>query len=107
MEKIFLKLGKRDGLKVGDIVGAIAGEAGIEGDLIGKIDMLDSFSFVDVDSTVVDKVISSLNGQRIKGKEVIVDKARENTTGGRGKPEGGRPERKEWKKYDRHDRYGK
>ena len=113
MEKIFLKIGTKDGIKVGDIVGAIAGEAGIEGDLIGKIEMKDIFSFVDIDSSVVEKVISSLNGQRIKGKEVIVDRARENRdsgyrdSGSRGnssRPDHKRPDNREWKKHGKFEK---
>ena len=59
---MFIGAGNRDSVKVGDLVGAITGETGIAGGQIGKIEIRGSFSLVEIDSQVVDRVIEKLNG---------------------------------------------
>jgi ATP-dependent RNA helicase DeaD len=76
--RVFIGAGNRDSVKVGDLVGAITGETGIAGGQIGKIEIRGSFSLVEIDSQVVDRVIEKLNGTPIRGREVTVkhDKGR-------------------------------
>ncbi len=69
---MFIGAGNRDSVKVGDLVGAITGETGIVGGQIGKIEIRGSFSLVEIDSQVVDRVIEKLNGTSIRGREVTV-----------------------------------
>jgi ATP-dependent RNA helicase DeaD len=74
-------------------VGAIAGEAGIDAGRIGRIELKDSFSLVEVEQGVADRVIKGLNGTSIRGRAARVDYHREERGGGgRG---GGRPPRRE------------
>ena len=54
-------------MRAGDLVGAIAGETGIAGGQIGKIEIRAQFSLVEIDSQVVDQVIRKLNGATIRG----------------------------------------
>jgi ATP-dependent RNA helicase DeaD len=70
--RVFIGAGNRDSVKVGDLVGAITGETGIAGAQIGKIEIRGSFSLVEIDSQVVDRVIERLNGTTIRGREVTV-----------------------------------
>lgn len=70
--RMFIGAGNRDSVKVGDLVGAITGETGIAGAQIGKIEIRGSFSLVEIDSQVVDRVIEKLNGTPIRGREVTV-----------------------------------
>jgi ATP-dependent RNA helicase DeaD len=70
--RIFIGAGDRDSVRAGDLVGAITGETGIAGAQIGKIDIKSSFSLVEIDSQVVDRVIETLNGTAIRGREVVV-----------------------------------
>jgi ATP-dependent RNA helicase DeaD len=46
--RLFLRVGKRHGVRPADVVGAIANEAGLRGNEIGDIDLYDTFSFVEV-----------------------------------------------------------
>ncbi|MDX1494451.1 MAG: DbpA RNA binding domain-containing protein, partial [Longimicrobiales bacterium] len=71
--KLFISVGERDGLKVGDLLGAITGEAGVSGDSVGKIDISESHSVVEVHESVARKVIQAINGTTIKGRSVRVD----------------------------------
>src|SRR5213075_2221901 len=48
MTRLFMTVGTRDGVKVGDIMGMIAGEGGIPGDRVGKIDLRENHALVEV-----------------------------------------------------------
>ena len=48
MVRLFINVGKKDKIKPGDILGAIAGESGMPGRLGGAIDMYDKYTFVEV-----------------------------------------------------------
>ena len=48
MVRLFINIGKKDRVKPGDILGAIAGESGIPGKLVGEIQMYDKYTFVEV-----------------------------------------------------------
>lgn len=90
MVKLFISVGERDGARPGDLVGAITGEARIDGDLIGRIEMRDTFSRVEVAREVAQKVIRSLNGTTVRGRSVRVDLDRSERAGGRSPRAGGR-----------------
>lgn len=75
MTRLFINLGKNQNIKPGDIVGAIAGETGMPGKLIGTIDMYDKYTFVDVPKKQADVVLDAMNRAKIKGKNVHVEKA--------------------------------
>jgi ATP-dependent RNA helicase DeaD len=70
--KLFVTLGERDGIKPGDLVGTIAGEAGIPGGSIGKVEVYESHTIVEVPAAESEKIISALNGKMIKGRKVAV-----------------------------------
>ena len=72
MVRLFINIGKKDNVRAGDFVGAIAGETGISGNMIGNIKILDTFSFVEVPIEHADNVINALHSSNIKGKKVSV-----------------------------------
>ncbi|TVP55969.1 MAG: hypothetical protein EA351_09130 [Gemmatimonadales bacterium] len=71
--RLFLSIGSRDGVGPGDLLGAITGEAGVKGDEVGRIDIRDTFSRVDVSERVAARVIEALNGITVKGRSVRAD----------------------------------
>lgn len=71
--RLFLSIGSRDGVRPGDLLGAITGESGVEGNAIGKIEIRDSFSLIEVPGASADKVIRSLNGTTVRGRSVRAD----------------------------------
>lgn len=81
MTRIFIGTGRSMGIRPGDIVGAIANEAGISSRAIGAIDISDRFTLAEVDSSAADEVVAALQGARFKGRTVLV------------KLDGGRPVR--------------
>lgn len=75
MTRLFVNVGKKQGIRPGDIVGAIAGESGIPGKMIGSIDMYDRYTFVDVPRGQVGAIIKAMKKSKIKGKSVNVERA--------------------------------
>src|ERR1700693_729822 len=72
MTRLFMTVGTRDGVKVGDLMGAIAGEGGIPGDHVGKIDLRESHALVEVAEADAASVIARVNGAMIRGRRVVV-----------------------------------
>jgi ATP-dependent RNA helicase DeaD len=71
--KLFISVGQRDGIAPREIVGAITGEAGIKGDQVGRIDIRDTFSIVEVAADAAERVIRALNGTSLRGRSMRVD----------------------------------
>jgi ATP-dependent RNA helicase DeaD len=69
--------GRRAGLRPGDLVGAIANEAGVPGSVVGAIQIYDDFALVDVQAAVVDGVAHALRGATIRGQHLPVRRERE------------------------------
>jgi len=76
MTRLFLQIGRQDGVRPGDIVGAIANEAGVPGSAIGVIDIMDRSTFVEVPEADAARVIDALSRTKLRGKKVYVDVAR-------------------------------
>ncbi|PQV63321.1 ATP-dependent RNA helicase DeaD [Abditibacterium utsteinense] len=76
MTRIFVGLGRQDGLRPGDLVGAIANETGISGRDIGAIDIGDNGAFVDVPAPATQLVIDALRRTKLRGKRPEVQIAR-------------------------------
>jgi len=66
--QLFLRVGKRDGVRPADLVGAITNEAGLAGDAIGDIDLFDGFAFVEVPRGMATRVANALNRTTIRGR---------------------------------------
>ncbi|HEU4557241.1 MAG TPA: DEAD/DEAH box helicase [Longimicrobium sp.] len=78
MTRLFLGVGRRRGIRPGDVVGAIAGEARIPGEAIGAIEIADQFTLVEVASQFADQVLSAMRNATIKGRPVSVRLAKDN-----------------------------
>ncbi|MEY2416451.1 MAG: ATP-dependent helicase DeaD [Ilumatobacteraceae bacterium] len=65
---IYVGLGRKGGIRPGDLVGLIANESNISGREIGPIKITEQFSIVGVPEARVDDVIASLRGTLLKGK---------------------------------------
>ena len=75
MARLFIGLGRQDGLRPGDLVGAISNEAGLAGRTIGAIDILDRTAFVEVPAPDAQKVVIALRNATIRGRKVKVEVA--------------------------------
>jgi len=70
MTRLYLDIGRDDGVRPSDIVGAIANEANIPGRAIGAIDLFERFAFVEVPSNLSDRVMRALKRTTIRGRKI-------------------------------------
>ncbi len=73
--RLFINIGKNQNVKPGDILGAIAGESGMPGRMVGSIDMYDKYTFVEVPRENADAVLKAMKDVKIKGKNIHMEKA--------------------------------
>lgn len=64
--------GKKEKVRAGDLLGALTGDAGIDGKLVGKIDLYERQSYVAVHRDVAEKAGSRLRKGKIKGRKFTV-----------------------------------
>ena len=106
--EIVIPVGFRNRVRPGNIVGAIAGETGLPGSVVGSIRILDRVSFVAIEAEHVDKVLESLDGTQMGGREIqprLAHPEGEDSGQGRGRDEereerGDRRERRPFKRRD-------
>lgn len=90
MDRYRIEVGCDDGVKPGNIVGAVANEAGIEGRHIGPINIFDSYSTIDLPEGMPRDIYETLQGVRVAGKQLRLRKATEKDNHGeRGSGPGG------------------
>lgn len=70
--KLFVTAGRRDRVGAREIVGAILGTEGIERTDVGRIDVKESFSLVEIRPELADRAIRCLTGEKIGGRRVTV-----------------------------------
>jgi ATP-dependent RNA helicase DeaD len=75
--RVYVSAGREAGVRPADLVGAITGEAGLQGSAIGAIQVADRFSLVEVPEGDADTVLAALRGATIRGKKVTVSRYRE------------------------------
>ena len=75
MVRLFINVGKKQKIRPGDILGAIAGESGMPGKLIGTIDMFDKYTFVEVPREYASEVLKAMKSATIKGNHIAIEPA--------------------------------
>jgi ATP-dependent RNA helicase DeaD len=72
MARLFIGIGRNAGIRPQDLVGAIAGEAGISGSDVGAIEINDRFSLVDVKEETANEVIDALRATKLRGQKFVI-----------------------------------
>ena len=72
MVRLFVNVGARDSARPGDLVGAITNQGGITSDDVGKVEVRESHSIVEVSPGVADGVIERVTGTTIRGRRAVV-----------------------------------
>lgn len=73
MAKLFLTIGSRQGVRAGDLVGAITGQARVPGSVVGVIEIGERSSRVEVAARVAEKVIEAIREANIRGHRVRIE----------------------------------
>jgi ATP-dependent RNA helicase DeaD len=93
MARVFVNVGSRDGARAGDLVGALTNEVGIDRAAIGKIEMRESFSLIEIDPSIASEVPTKLTGVSIRGRRIIARLDQQEKAGRPGGRDGGPPDR--------------
>ena len=67
-----ISVGKEESIRPADLVGAIAGEAGVPSRVIGAIKIHDDYSLVEVPEELSERIIAALTRTKIRGNKVTV-----------------------------------
>jgi DbpA RNA binding domain len=68
--RVFVSVGRKDQASAKDLVGALIKEAGLQKGQIGKIDVRETFSLVDVAPAVAEQAVRRMAGVSVRGRRV-------------------------------------
>jgi hypothetical protein len=75
--RLRLDAGRRDRIRVGDVVGALLNAVGLERHQVGRVDVRDGFTLVDVRGEAAERALRGLDGVLLRGRRVAVRRERE------------------------------
>ena len=75
MMRYRVEVGYRDRVKPGNLVGAIANESGLQGRMIGRIQIFDSHSLVDLPKGMPEDVYNALRRLKVMNRELQITQA--------------------------------
>lgn len=101
---LFCTVGMRDGLYKADLLQMLLDNTGYSKEVVGRIDLKDTFSFVDVDANIAEDMVSKLQDITYNGRKVKLEiSTKPASGGGRGegrdrgrRRDGGRGERRDF-----------
>lgn len=98
MQRFRVEVGHADGVKPGNLVGAIANEAGIDSEFIGPISIQGNFTTVDLPEGMPEDIFQTLQRTWVMGKQLQISRDMgagggkpRHSRPGAGRPGGGRP----------------
>ncbi len=75
MERFRVEVGHRDHVRPGNLVGAIANESGLKGRMIGRIQIFESHSYIDLPKGMPDEVFKHLRQLKVMNRELQIQRA--------------------------------
>jgi len=70
MVTIQLDVGRKNKIRPGDLLGALTGEAGLDGSHVGKIDIFDTTSYVAIERSALRQALNYLANGKVKGRSI-------------------------------------
>jgi ATP-dependent RNA helicase DeaD len=93
-DRLFINLGKMDGLDAGKMLGMICDRAKVSREVVGRIDLKGAYSFFEVEKEFTNAIREHLHGFEYKGRMVRIEITSESGgDGGRGGKSRGRSDR--------------
>jgi ATP-dependent RNA helicase DeaD len=90
-DRLFINLGKMDGLDAGKLLGMVCDRAKVTREVIGRIDLKGAYSFFEVEKEFTNAIKDAIHGFEYKGRMVRIEITSESGgAGGRGERSGGR-----------------
>jgi len=75
--RLYVGAGRRAGIRPADLVGAIAGEAGVPSRALGAIEITDTFSLVEVPDELADEIVMAMRKATLRGQKVTIRRDRD------------------------------
>jgi ATP-dependent RNA helicase DeaD len=75
--RLFIGAGREAGIRPGDLVGAITGEAGVNSRDLGAIEIADRFSLIEVPESRAEEIMHALRASTLRGRKVSVRRDRD------------------------------
>jgi ATP-dependent RNA helicase DeaD len=72
-DRIFINIGKMDGLETGTLLAMICDYGDIRKDKIGKIDLKGAYSFFEVEKSFTDQIMKGFEGVEVRGRKVRLE----------------------------------
>jgi len=66
--------GTAEGIEVADIVALITRVAGIDGEAVSDVKLLERFALLSVPATEVDRVLETVSGEQVRGHELRLER---------------------------------
>ena len=77
MIRLYLNLGKGQKIRVKDITWLLEEKCGITYEMVGRIDLLENFTYVEIPSSLASSLIEELDGTSLKGHRLHIEIAKE------------------------------
>ena len=74
--KLIVNAGRASGIEVADLVSAVTAGAGLDGEAVRNVRVLDRFSFLEVPAAEADRVVDQVGGTTIRGERLTLERAR-------------------------------
>jgi ATP-dependent RNA helicase DeaD len=103
-DRLFINIGKMDGLDAGKLLGLICDRANISREKIGRIDLKGAYSFFEVDKDFTDVIKDHLHGFEYKGRIVRIEVTDSKSGGDSGSRSEGRKSKREGNRSQGRDR---
>ncbi len=75
MERFRVEVGYRDRVKPGNLVGAIANETGLKGRMIGRIQIFESHSLIDLPKKMPNDIFNNLKRVKVMNRELQINRS--------------------------------
>ncbi len=86
--RFFVNLGKKDGLNPGGLLRVACDSTGLQSSSFGRIDILSSYSFFEVENDLADKILKEVNGADYEGHTLNIEVTKGKSGGGGGRSGG-------------------
>jgi len=76
LDTLYIGAGRKQKIRPTDILGALTGLGGCKGEQVGKIEILDNYTYVAINSEMTDYVVSVFKMGKIKNRKLLVQKVK-------------------------------
>ncbi len=80
--RLFMSIGEKDGFYKAAFLEFLLDSSGHTKAQLGKIELMDAYSFVEVENAIADEFIATFNGKKYRGREIRIERSGDSGGGG-------------------------